>query len=229
MKAKERENEIIKVIRTLSDFKIIVVGGYAVSARARHRFSVDCDIVLSKKDLNKIASVLTRRDYKKSTTKKDFDTEYGGEFIRYTKKINNLPVSVDLLVNALVSRSTDASWSYEYILKNSTKVIVAGIEDSTECLIPNKELLLAFKIHSGRLTDVRDIIMLTDADWNAVKDYINRGNINLLKKQLEIMINGLDNKNLVDSLKGVFELKENVISNIQTTKRRLAALIAAIT
>ncbi len=38
MKFIERENEIIRILKKLSDFRIIVVGGYAVSARAKLRF-----------------------------------------------------------------------------------------------------------------------------------------------------------------------------------------------
>jgi molybdopterin-guanine dinucleotide biosynthesis protein len=43
----ERENEILKTIKTMADHKLdfVMVEGYAVSALARHRFSVDCEIV----------------------------------------------------------------------------------------------------------------------------------------------------------------------------------------
>ncbi len=224
MKFIERENEIIKIIRKLSNLKIIVVGGYAVSARANHRFSVDCDIVIDKKDLKKITDILTKEGYEKSIIKDGFDAEYAGKFIRYIKKVDNLPISVDLLVNSLVSRTTNASWSFDYIFKNSSKALIAGIENSVECLIPSKELLLAFKIHSGRRTDLRDIIMLKGADWNIVKEHINRGDIGVLKKQTEVMIKELDNKNLVDSLKGVFELKEDVEKMIMNTQKNLVKI-----
>lgn len=228
MKFIERENEIIEVIRKLSVFKIIVVGGYAVSARAKHRFSVDCDIVIPKKDLNKVVELLKKDGFERSVTKGDFDNEYTGEFIRFVKKIDGLPVSIDLLVDSLVCRTTNASWGFDYILKNSDKVIIAGIENSVECLIPTKELLLAFKIHSGRKTDLRDIIMLKDADWNILLDHIRRGNLNILKKQIESMIKELDNKDLIDSLKGVFQLKRDVKKTIQDTKKKLNGLLEVL-
>ena len=125
---------------------MIVVGGYAVSARAKHRFSVDCDIVIPKDELDTITELLEAQGFKKTITKDNLDNEYGGEFIRHIKKIENLPVSVDILVNSLVCRTTNASWGFDYILKNSDKIIIAGIENSVEALVPNKELLLAFKI-----------------------------------------------------------------------------------
>lgn len=228
MKFINRENEILRILKKLTDFKIIVVGGYAVSARAKHRFSVDCDIIISKNDLNRITDVLNKEGFEKSTTKADFDTEYGGEFIRHVKKIDGLPVSIDLLVSSLVCRTTGASWSFNYVLKNSDTAIVAGIESSVECLVPSKELLLAFKIHSGRKTDLRDIIMLKDVDWDVTKGHVNRGDSVALKKQIELMIKELDNKNLADSLKGVFQLKEDVEKMIQGTKKNLIGLLKEI-
>ena len=225
MKFVERENEMIKIIKKLSDFDIIVVGGYAVSARAKHRFSVDCDIVIPEKYLKKITNTLNKEDFKKSITKNNINHEYGGKFIRYIKKINRLPVSVDLLVNSLICRTTNASWSFDYILKNSDKTIISGIENSVKVLVPSKELLLAFKIHSGRKTDLRDIIMLKNANWNIVRNHANRGNLEILKKQIESMIKELNNKNLVDSLKGEFQLKKDVKKMIKNTKNKLNNLL----
>ena len=50
----ERENEILRTIKSMVEARLdfIVVGGYAVSALARHRFSVDCDIVVPKKKVD---------------------------------------------------------------------------------------------------------------------------------------------------------------------------------
>ena len=228
MKFVDRENEIISILKKLSDFKIIVVGGYAVSARAKHRFSVDCDIVISKKDLEGIAKTLNKEDFRRSVVKEGIDAEYGGKFIRYTKKIEKLPVSIDLLVDSLVCRTTNASWNFEHILKNSNKTIIAGIEDSVELLTPSKELLLAFKIHSGRRTDLRDVIMLRGADWSVVKAHANRGNLDVLKNQIGTMIKELDDQNLVDSLKGEFQLREDVVEMISNTKKRLTDLLNKI-
>ncbi|MBU3904557.1 MAG: hypothetical protein KJ906_00195 [Nanoarchaeota archaeon] len=228
MKFVERENEIIEIIRKLSDFKMVVVGGYAVSARAKHRFSVDCDIVIPKDELEKIVELVKKEEFEKTIIKDNLDNEYGGEFIRYVKKIEDLPVSVDILVSSLVCRTTSASWSFDYILKNSDKIIIAGIESSVECMVPNKELLLAFKIHSARKTDLRDIIMLKDANWNAVKDHLNRGDSDVLKKQIGSMIKELDSEYLADSLKGVFQLKEDVEKIIKDTKKKLTGLLNKI-
>ena len=228
MKFIERESGIIRMMKRLAGFNIVVVGGYAVSARAMHRFSVDCDVVLSKDDLEKIIGVLVEEGFERTIIKNGFDSEYGGEFIRYVRKISGLPVSIDLLVSSLVCRTTGASWGFDYILKNSDRIIMAGIEDSVECMVPSKELLLAFKIHSARKTDLRDIVMLRDADWKVVKTHLNRGDSAVLKEQIESMVKELDDNDLIDSLKGEFQLKGDAGKMMRDTKKRLAGLLDGI-
>jgi hypothetical protein len=43
----KRENGILRIIKGMTEAELdfVVVGGYAVSALAKHRFPVDCDIV----------------------------------------------------------------------------------------------------------------------------------------------------------------------------------------
>ena len=76
----------------------IVVSGYAVSGLARHRFSVDLDIIIRKEDVEKFERILGERGFEKNLERAGFDEVYGGEFVNYVKRINDLPVTVDLLV-----------------------------------------------------------------------------------------------------------------------------------
>jgi len=227
MKLIERENEVLSVIKKLSESKLdfIVVGGYAVSALARHRFSADCDLVIPKELLKVIENLLVEVGYKKSIEKAGFDIIYGGFFVSYEKKINDLPVTADLLVGSLVSRNTNASWSFDYIKQNSITAIVAGLQASVECKIPKKELLIAMKIHSMRRADIRDIIVLNEkVNWAEVLEHSKRGELEKLKEQLDRMIQALYDKKLVDSLKGVFTLKQDVNDMIAKTIKEVEVL-----
>lgn len=218
----ERENKILKIIQGLvnADIDFIVVGGYAVSSLARHRFSVDCDIVISKELLDDSEKFLGEQGYKKHIERSGFDEIYAGEFVSYEKRVLDLPVTVDLLVNSLVCRATGASWSYDYIQKHSVEANILGLEASVRCRIPEKELLIAFKIHSGRRADVRDVIMLIEnADIEKVLNHIKRGNIDALKNQVRKIIYALDDVNLINSLKGVFTLIVDVKKQITNSKK----------
>ena len=98
---------------------------------------------------------------------------------------------------------------------------VSGIELHTGCRVPEKELLVAMKIHSARKTDIRDVIMLKDADWEKVFNHSKRGDIKILKDQIEKIVKSLEDKSLVDSLKGVFTLTKDVSRDIEQTRKKL--------
>jgi len=223
----ERESEILRAIRILAEARLdfIVVGGYAVSALSRHRFSADCDLVIPKQRLGRFEQILTEEGFAKGVEKAGFDDTYAGEFVRFTKEVAGLPVAVDLLVNSLVCRSTEAAWSYDYIMKHSTLARMFGLESSLSCRIPERELLIAFKIHSGRKADVRDVVMLAeDVDPNKVFDHLRRGRTDALRRQVDGMLAALDDQRLVDSLKGVFTMDKDVARQIEKARRAIESL-----
>jgi len=224
MKLVERENEILRTIRGLQEENLdfIVVGGYAVSALARHRFSVDCDLVVPQEQKAKFEEVLKRDGFAKHVQKAGFDASYGGEFVSYVKKVDNLPVTVDLLVGSLVCRATDASWSFDYIKKSSVIAAIPSYGVSVECHIPERELLIAFKLHSGRRADVRDFVLLREgADRGKVLKHLKRGDEQRLNGQVAAVLRALGDKNLVDSLKGVFAIEAAVVKLIDNAKKDL--------
>jgi predicted nucleotidyltransferase len=218
----ERENEILKTIKSMADVGLdfVVVGGYAVSALARHRFSVDCDLVVPKKKLDDFGNFLVKEGFEKHIEKAGFDETYALEFVSYKKEVGELPITIDLLVGSLVCRATQATWSFEYVKKHSVRASIPGTEASASCRIPERELLIAFKIHSGRRTDVRDIVMLREnADLEKVLNHLRKGNIEALKGQIKKIVTALEDKNLVDSLKGVFTLSADVKRQIENTRK----------
>ena len=225
-----RENEILHTINRLrEDVDFVVVGGYAVSGLGKHRFSVDCDLVISKMNLRETEMVLRELEFEREVEKKGFDGTYAGEFIRYVKKVDGLPVTFDLLVGSLVCRTTEAAWSFEYIKKHSVEATIGGIESSVMCRVPEKELMIAFKIHSARRTDVRDLVMLMgDSDMEKVLTHLQRGKAEMLKEHVNSIIQMLSDENLVDSLKGVFALIADVKRQIGDTSKKMKNLLKRI-
>jgi hypothetical protein len=222
-----RENEIFRMLNGLAEEEVdfVVVGGYAVSGLGKHRFSVDCDVVISKTELEDTETVLERWGYENDVGKKGFDETYSGEFVRYKKKVGELPVTFDLLVGSLVCRTTGASWSFDYIKKHAVKTNIGGIEATAKCSVPEKELMIAFKIHSARRTDVRDIVMLIEnSDVDKVLTHLRRGKIEVLKKQVNDIIEMLNDEKLVDSLKGVFTLTIDVRKQIVNARKKMENL-----
>jgi len=227
----ERENEILKTIRGFADagLEFVVVGGYAVSGLGRHRFSVDLDVVIDERDLDAFTKILEERGFERSMERAGFDEVYGGRFVSYVKRIDGLAVTADLLVGSLVCRATGASWSYEYIKRHSMVAEVAGIELSARCRVPEKELLIALKIHSGRRADLRDVVVLMEkVDVEKVIKHLRRGDLEKLRIQINRMLEMLRDPRLTDSLKGVFTIRRDVTDEIEKTRKALEKIRKAI-
>jgi len=173
-----------------------------------------------------VEELLQRYGFERNVEKKGFDETYGGEFVSYKKKVGELPVTFDLLVGSLVCRTTGAAWSFDYIKKHSVEMAIAGIETVANCRIPEKELMIAFKIHSARRTDVRDIVMLMgNVDLEKILSHLKRGKNEQLKTQVCSIMEMLNDVKLVDSLKGVFKLTVDVKKQIENAQKNMKSLL----
>jgi|SRR3989344_546303 len=197
----EKENSIFDILQRFIDagLDFIVVGGYAVSA-FKHRFSVDADIVIQSKDLAGYESILTKWGFIKAT-EKNLENIYSSRFIRYKQAI----ASVDILINALASRSTGASFSFRLLLAHSNKKKIIGIEKAVLARVPSKELLIIMKLHAGRLTDFRDIAALAKGtNLATIKKFLFIGDLKVLQENLDKLKAVVNDKHFIDSFKGVF-------------------------
>lgn len=197
----EKENAIFEILQKFLDAKLnfIVIGGYAVSAY-KHRFSVDADIVIQPEDTEKFEKILIKDKFKK-TREKELENVYSSKFIRYEKNT----ASIDLLINGVAARATNGSFSYKLLSDNSQKRKIIGTQKEINALVPNKEILVAMKVHSGRLTDFRDIAALAkDTDIEKIKKFLFVGDLKDLKENMKNLEKAVKDKNFVDSFKGVF-------------------------
>ena len=201
----EKENSIFDILQKFVDAKLefVTVGGYAVSAY-KHRFSTDADIVIQSKDLDKYESLLNKENFTK-TKEKQLENVYSSKYMRYEKD----NASIDILIDALAARATSASFSYQLLSDNSTEKKIIGIEKEVIANVPNKELLIVMKIHSGRLTDFRDIAALAkNTNLDLIKKLLFIGKLNALQDHLDKLEQVVKDKNFIDSFKGVFMEKK---------------------
>lgn len=153
-----RENQLFAILEMFNehDLEFLVIGGYAVSAY-QHRFSVDADLVITAEQFDRFASILRDEGYGQV---EDVDLA-AGRFVAFQRS-DDLPVTVDLMMEAVQSRETDAAWRYDELARHAEPVTIDGSEQSVTVRIPTAELLMAMKLHSGRLTDARDVVALAD-------------------------------------------------------------------
>jgi len=211
----KKENDIFDILQEFINAKLdfIVVGGYAVSA-FKHRFSVDADIVIQSKDLDKFEAIVKKEDFKK-TSEKELENIYSSRFLRYEQDT----ASVDLMIDAVSARATGASFSYKLLLDNSVKKKIIGIEKEISARVPIKEMMIVMKIHSGRLTDFRDIAALAkDTNLEEIRKLLFIGDLNALNNHLKKIATVVKDKNFVDSFKGVFMEKKFDIDMKQVEK-----------
>jgi len=196
----EREQEVMRILSLFLDkgLDFIVVGGYAISTYKK-RFSIDLDVVVKEEELKEFEKLLEKEVYFLHY-EKEIALMYGENFKRFMKKMNNLPVDIDLLINGLVSRTTDATWGLDYIKRHSVKRKL----NNSEFLTPEKELLIAMKFHSGRLSDTRDIVALMPCDKEKLKQHLLNGDIKKLKQSMKKQSSFLNKPQFDDGFKGIF-------------------------
>ncbi|MBI2127149.1 MAG: hypothetical protein HYU02_07555 [Thaumarchaeota archaeon] len=219
-----REAEIIRIVRVLGLHlgRFVVVGGYAVNALAAHRFSVDCDIIIAKKDIGLFEIILREEGYKKVKATRKIKGFSGKQTKEYSKLIGNRRVSVDLFANSVTCRQTNGEWSYSLIRKNSIEANVVGLTESTVTFVPKRELLMAMKIHSGRDTDLRDVIMLSEgADWQVVAKFATCGVQKKVIEQLIALIETISKEEFPSALRAEFSLTTDVTPLIRRTTEGL--------
>ena len=220
----ERENEILDIIDAVikSGLKYVLVGGYAVSAYM-HRFSVDADICIDKKDLDSFRKLLKSKHFA-MTKRRDLEDAYKGEFECYVKK-TRLPVTVDLMIGSITSRQTNASISFQSLFDNSATKKISGIEESIEARIPVKEVLIALKIHAARMTDARDIVALCkDIEYELVEKFVKKGNSIEVQNNISNLITHFNSDNFRDSFKGAFSIEKLPVENIQNAIKLMERL-----
>ena len=199
----ERENEIMGILEAFNGLGLdfILVGGYAVSAY-RHRFSIDADVVIRKDDKPKFEEMLRSMGYKR-TMGKQLDDAYSSEYVRYGK--NEPKADVDLLIGGIAIRQTGAAYSFELLMENSKEMTIEVSEKSVRARVPRREMLIALKLHSGRLTDLRDVAALAfNLDFALIKKMLFRGNTEVLEHNMKHLGTLINKEEFRNSFKGVF-------------------------
>lgn len=203
-----RENVIFETLQKFIDARLdfIVIGGYGVSSY-KHRFSVDADIVVREEGAPSFESILRKNKFKRTISKK-LDASYAPFFMRYELK-RELPISIDILLNAVAVRQTGASFSFDIISKYSSLRKITGIQKEIIANVPSREILITLKIHSGRLTDLRDVVALCkDVDFGLIKELVHRGDFEVVRAHVKELLKLVNEHGFVDSFKGVFVEKK---------------------
>jgi hypothetical protein len=216
----DREKECFTFLKLIpKEKKYVIIGGYAVSSFGFPRFSVDLDITIPENELPFFKKLISDSGYKFTIGKEDLT--YSGKFERYKKDL----VSIDLLINGVKSRQTGHHYPFPYIFKNSQFRETSSWDkiNRVKVRIAKKEMLIALKIHSIRMADIRDIIILCYEipDIHIIVNHLKGSPKEKIIEHINKLLIVLNDKKLKDSLKGVYtindKLYEKIIENCKQT------------
>jgi hypothetical protein len=189
MSQEERSEALIEVLEELdqSDISFVLVGGYAIS-QFETRFSTDLDLVIAPDDYERVVTFLEDHQFERTDELEvpPEETIYNRE-IELFQRTEGLvhPVGVDVLVNGLGCRQTGAEWSFDYLREHSTETTISGGSRSTTARAAEGEVLVAAKLHSGRQTDLADVLAaVPEIDFERVRSHLHRGDGDALRSQL---------------------------------------------
>ena len=205
MSLPERQAELVDTHRAIheADLPYVLVGGWAVST-FQTRITVDVDMVLPETVLSEVDAVLQRLGYTQEADD-DVSNMYEGRIVQYGKPVGQHAVGFDALVNVLRCRQTNAEWSYDYLAEHSI-VRDLNVASDLSARIPESALLFAIKLHSGRIADIRDLVVISpETDYADINRHLDRGDRDALIGQIEGVVERLESENFEDSFTGVFE------------------------
>lgn len=190
MSQEERSEALIDVLADLerSAIDFVLVGGYAIS-QFETRFSTDLDLVIAPEDTEAVVTFLESHQFERQS-----ELEVPPEETIYDREIELFerseglphPVGVDLLVNGLGCRQTEAEWSFDYLRDHSSMKTISGGTQSTTAPVADGEILVAAKLHSARKTDLADVLAaVPHIDFPTVASHLHRGDEDALRTQLE--------------------------------------------
>lgn len=172
-----RESEIFTTLRSVQAVDAVLIGGYAVNAYARARYSVDCDVVVPFLESDRIQSILSDCGFQLKT-RSITGGPYAGSFMGFEKPLaTGFAVTFDVLVDEVLDRRTRASFSSEWIRKHSgiRRLSAKTYPDSLALQVVNADALVVMKLVAGRVSDFRDVFMLAPAvDAAYVHDEISK-------------------------------------------------------
>jgi len=209
MSQEDRSEALIEVLDQLdqSDIGFVLVGGYAIS-QFETRFSTDLDLVIAPDDYDAVVAFLEDHDFERTDELEvpPEETIYNRE-IELFERTDGLvhPVGVDVLVNGLGCRQTGAEWSFEYLREHSIETTISGGTQATTARAAEGEVLVAAKLHSGRKTDLADVLAaVPEIDFEKVGSHLHRGDEDALRSQLRSAQEFIEDGGLDHRFKSMF-------------------------
>lgn len=170
--------ELLEDVTRAVGNRAVVIGGYAVTAWGRARFSVDLDLVLDTSAADECRKMLAARGLRQNPKKWDGGGIFAGQSERWTLGRDRSPPTIDLMIGGLHDRNTGVSFSFEELRNRSLVRDVRGfsMDRKASALVPSREALIGLMLLPFRLRDVLDIFALCSPPIDAPEVVVFLGN-----------------------------------------------------
>ena len=157
--SKKRELNVISFLNEFPwDTSGVIIGGYAIAAYGKPRYSDDIDIVISEESLDKVREFLNKDGFISELGYKPNPNNYTGSVSRFV----NGAVTLDLLVGSVRDREAQIDIPESWISFNKRRIKLKTIESSTKVKVSvaRPEAICALKLQAGRDQDISDIFTI---------------------------------------------------------------------
>ena len=192
--------------------ELVVIGGYAVSARSKPRFSQDLDLVIHNDSLPEIESVLRGRGFTpgKEFANPDKNIEFGDTTREWT--LAEPPATVDIMAGGLMDRSVRLWIPYNKISRGATIEGIPnamGLTPEPRLSVASAEVLVGLKVQPLRGQDVVDLVSLAGtADGQGCRrSLVDMVGEEKAKSLLANLLSALESSALVSHYSAAFGIK----------------------
>ncbi|MEM2282731.1 MAG: nucleotidyl transferase AbiEii/AbiGii toxin family protein [Candidatus Hadarchaeales archaeon] len=222
----ESERLIFKILKRLAKLDLVLIGGHALSAFVPPRFSIDCDLVVRRKEVvAQIGNILAEEGFEKF--REGETVPRGGEFVVYMKRVGSMRANFDILIGAVTDRLSGASFDANWIFEHSKvrRVWAKASPISVRIRTADPEILFIMKLLTARKQDIRDVFMLAqlELDWKYVKEYVLAAPRQIVREGIRKCRNLVTSREFKDGLQGVFGKIE--IETFERSRRRLMSFL----
>lgn len=164
----EREQLVLSLLDSWPwEFGGSIIGGYAIDAYGRPRYSDDVDIVVPSKSVDDLKSWLSEHGFKIVNYNIPNPQNYDGRTFRYIKG----EITLDLLAGCVRDRDAQIDIPEEWITHDcrSLKLFLLSGSTTNEVPVARSEALWALKLQAGRDQDITDLFSIMQVPVKATE------------------------------------------------------------
>lgn len=160
-----RELDLFQAVEGLPAQGLVVIGGYAVSARSIPRYSHDLDIVVDSSQAGAVSTFLETRGFRLAGRPSQIEQSFGGSWERWQR--GKRGATIDVLVASVQDREFRVPFPYEWVAERAEPLNLRGLGESPVRLpMASSAMLIALKIQPLRTSDIGDIACLAMAGYD---------------------------------------------------------------